>query len=409
MLCNKKIFSTVITSLFIASCTITDPKTPKVSFDDNKGYYKVGEPYQIDGTWYYPKEQPDYDEVGISSWYGDEFHGKPTANGDVFNKNSLTAAHNTLPLPSMVRVTNLENNKTIILMVNDRGPFAKGRVIDVSERAADILGYKEKGIAKVRVQFLEGQTKRLLAGIKNAPAEALNNKEGFALFERAEKSPYAMDDGEFEDMEKDETPFGLSVDKNKILQPVKNLSNMLSNKQIKQRTPADLPEINISESEKSKAIQPIKPSEMVVENELDELKDNNSNDDFSEDLDINTIGSWQGDIDDEEIEQTIETVKESSMQISSEADKDIKKIPETKQHFVQAGTYSKVANAYRIEKKLMPLGDVLVVPVIIGDRTLYRVRLGPIPNEKIANIALQKVVNLGHPDAMIVKQLPSVQ
>lgn len=116
------------------------------------GTYKVGTPYQINGTTYFPKEDPDYNEVGVASWYGTEFHGKATANGDVYDMNAMTAAHTTLPMPSKVRVTNLENGRTVILTVNDRGPFLKNRIIDVSRRAAQILGFARKGTAKVRVE-----------------------------------------------------------------------------------------------------------------------------------------------------------------------------------------------------------------------------------------------------------------
>ncbi len=115
---------------------------------------KVGQPYQVAGRWYVPREDWNYDEVGIASWYGPGFHGKRTANGEIFDQNKLTAAHPTLPLPSYVRVTNLENGRAINLRVNDRGPFAKGRIIDVSRRAAQLLGFAAKGTARVRVQII---------------------------------------------------------------------------------------------------------------------------------------------------------------------------------------------------------------------------------------------------------------
>ncbi|AZL16304.1 septal ring lytic transglycosylase RlpA family protein [Rickettsiales endosymbiont of Stachyamoeba lipophora] len=105
-----------------------------------------------------------YSKLGLSSWYGgnDGFHGKMTANGDTYNKNSLTAAHRTLPIPSMIRVTNLKNGNSVILMVNDRGPSLKDRLIDVSERAAYLLGFKKEGLAKVKVEYLPKQTEELL-------------------------------------------------------------------------------------------------------------------------------------------------------------------------------------------------------------------------------------------------------
>ncbi|MGO8917594.1 MAG: septal ring lytic transglycosylase RlpA family protein [Stellaceae bacterium] len=116
--------------------------------------YKVGQPYQINGTWYYPAEDFGYDETGIASWYGEDFHGKYTANGEVFDLNALTAAHRTLPMPCVVRVTNLDNGRSIELRVNDRGPYARGRIIDVSRRAAQLLGFEGPGTAKVRVKIL---------------------------------------------------------------------------------------------------------------------------------------------------------------------------------------------------------------------------------------------------------------
>lgn len=120
------------------------------------GPYKVGKPYQVAGVWYYPREQPDYDETGIASWYGPGFHGKATANGERYDQNDLTAAHQTLPMPVKVRVTNLENGRSIIVRVNDRGPFVNGRIIDVSRRTAQLLGFDIKGTAPVRVQIVEG-------------------------------------------------------------------------------------------------------------------------------------------------------------------------------------------------------------------------------------------------------------
>lgn len=118
------------------------------------GVYKIGKPYQIDNVWYYPHEQPDYDETGIASWYGPTFYGKYTADGEIYNGDKLTAAHRTLPMPVNVRVTNLENGKSIVVRVNDRGPYSRGRIIDLSRRAAELLGMIQAGTARVRVTYL---------------------------------------------------------------------------------------------------------------------------------------------------------------------------------------------------------------------------------------------------------------
>ena len=119
-----------------------------------EGVYKVGQPYRIDGRWYYPEFDPNYDQVGIASWYGSDFHGHATANGETFDRHELTAAHPTLPLPSIVRVTNLANHREVELRVNDRGPFVGDRLIDLSQAAARELGFERQGLARVRVQFV---------------------------------------------------------------------------------------------------------------------------------------------------------------------------------------------------------------------------------------------------------------
>jgi rare lipoprotein A len=143
--------------LLVAGCA-TAPRAPTPvkaePVSRGKGTYKVGNPYQIDGVWYYPAEDLNYEETGIASWYGEQFHAKYTANGEIFDLNALTAAHRTLPMPSIVQVTNLENGRTLQLRVNDRGPFARGRILDVSRRGAQLLGFEGQGTAKVRVQIL---------------------------------------------------------------------------------------------------------------------------------------------------------------------------------------------------------------------------------------------------------------
>ena len=118
------------------------------------GYRKLGRPYLIKGVRYVPRHDPNYEETGKGSWYGDEFHGKKTANGEVYDMHALTAAHRTLPLPSFASVTNLENGRKVMVRVNDRGPFKKGRIIDVSSRVAKELGFRKHGTAKVQVKYL---------------------------------------------------------------------------------------------------------------------------------------------------------------------------------------------------------------------------------------------------------------
>jgi rare lipoprotein A len=137
-----------------------------------EGQYKIGKPYQIDGIWYYPTVDYDYRETGIASWYGPKFHGNLTANGELFNQYEVSAAHRTLPMPSMVRVTNLENGRSIVVRVNDRGPFRNGRIIDLSTRAAQLLGFRRQGTAKVMVEILDAESRQLAAVAQTREAAA---------------------------------------------------------------------------------------------------------------------------------------------------------------------------------------------------------------------------------------------
>jgi peptidoglycan lytic transglycosylase len=118
------------------------------------GTYRVGKPYTVGGRVYVPEEDTEYREEGLASWYGDDFHGRLTANGEVFDMASLTAAHPTLPMPCYARVTNLSNGKSLIVRVNDRGPYHGNRLIDVSNKAAELLEFKGNGVARVRVEYV---------------------------------------------------------------------------------------------------------------------------------------------------------------------------------------------------------------------------------------------------------------
>jgi rare lipoprotein A len=157
-----------------ASARLVEPGDP---VPKGGGTYRVGTPYMVGGRMYVPEADPHYRAEGLASWYGADFHGRSTANGEIFDLNGITAAHPTLPLPSYVRVTNLGNGNSLIVRVNDRGPYHGNRIIDVSMRAAHLLGFTERGTAMVRVEYvgpaqLEGSDDRLLEATlrQNEPA-----------------------------------------------------------------------------------------------------------------------------------------------------------------------------------------------------------------------------------------------
>jgi rare lipoprotein A len=185
----------VAACLFLANCASSDkfasrvdPKygvssSPRVvalgeTVPKGGGTYRVGKPYTVAGRIYVPEEDPTYREEGMASWYGDDFHGRLTANGEVFDMTSLTAAHPTLPMPCYARVTNLGNGKSLIVRVNDRGPYHGNRLIDVSNKAAELLEFKGNGVARVRVEY-----------VARAPLEGSDDRQLMATLRTGEPAP----------------------------------------------------------------------------------------------------------------------------------------------------------------------------------------------------------------------------
>lgn len=204
----------LISGGLLSSCTTGTPELSGLSpqaqakiIKDYGGIYKVGNPYKIGDRWYYPKEDYSYSETGIASWYGEDFNGKLTANGERYNMNTLTAAHRTLPLPSIVKVTNLQNGRSVVLRVNDRGPYVKDRIIDLSKRGAQLLGYMGQGTTKVKVEIMAKESKALkeamltgkvssenaVAAAEQAPAPSLyeSSAERIKVAEATEKAEEA--------------------------------------------------------------------------------------------------------------------------------------------------------------------------------------------------------------------------
>jgi rare lipoprotein A len=166
---NIRIISALIGLFFLSSCAETELAShlgKKISGRAQTGNFKVGNPYEVEGKTYVPQESYTLEETGIASWYGPGFDGKRTANGERFNEDELTGAHRTLQMPSLVRVTNLDNGRSLIVRINDRGPFKRGRVIDLSTKAADLLGFKHIGTAKVKLQVLKEESLNIAEAAK---------------------------------------------------------------------------------------------------------------------------------------------------------------------------------------------------------------------------------------------------
>jgi rare lipoprotein A len=155
--------TTLAIAHLLAGCSslgfVGEPTNPRLyplnsSIPKGGGKRFVGRPHYTNGRWFTPRHEPNYDRTGTVTWYGASFRGRKTANGEIFDHQRLTMAHPTLPLPSYVEVTNLENGRRLILRANDRGPFIKNRLADISERAATYLGFRKQGTAQARVRYL---------------------------------------------------------------------------------------------------------------------------------------------------------------------------------------------------------------------------------------------------------------
>ena len=311
--------------------------------------YRVGEPYKIKGVWYYPAVDYNYDKTGIASWYGEQFDGRYTANGEIFNLNQLTAAHTTLPMPSIVQVTNLDNGRSLQLRVNDRGPFVDGRLIDVSRRAAQLLGFETKGTAPVEVKIIKDASIRvaeeamhgsggavLVAQLANAPTKTM-----------ALPAPYAAPGA---------PPSALT-------------HNVVAGPIVDTRTaslPPSAPALNVVAGPivdtQTAALPPSAPAPNVV----------------------------------------AAPIVDTQMPPSPPRIAAIPGGSSPGRIFVQAGAFSVRDNAQRVQSRIAPLGSVRVMTASVKGAEVYRVRLGPVESVEQADRLLQRVVNSGYPGARIV-------
>ncbi len=350
---------------------------------DGQGSYRVGRPYEIKGEWYYPAVDYSYDKTGVASWYGQYFQGRATANGEIFDLNQLTAANTTLPMPSIVQVTNLQNRRSLRLRVNDRGPFVDHRLIDVSRRAAQLLGFAAEGTAPVEVKIVKdasievaeeamhnsGQGRVMVADSAAAaiPALAAPPPPSAAY---ATAAPPAKTPGETapRTMARAAPPRFASP----LPPPVARLAMLPSAPPAQASHPppsstrpyaalsqfalispaeaAPLPRAAAPLTERKTLIRPLHIAEMPLSRSK-------------------VIGGSR---------------------------------PSEGRIFVQAGAFLKRDNARRVESRIAPLGSVRVMTVAVNGLEVYRVRLGPVESRQQADRLLQRVVGSGYREARIV-------
>jgi rare lipoprotein A len=337
-----------------------------------QGIYKVGDPYQINGTWYYPAEDYGYSETGIASFYGGEgqgvnFHGRNTANGEVYDMNALTAAHQTLPMPSLVRVTNLENGRSVVLRVNDRGPFVRGRIIDVSRRSAQLLGFENQGTARVRVEILADDSRSVKAAMLRGPAAS--ETQVAAAVPRAAVASDALP-----------PPAGARSSTSVAALPPPSAT-----------LPPNETAMATSGRSKGKVVQQpgARPAAPVVAQPAQQAAPAAA-----------------------PTRQTATSRAAAAPPVTEVAALPVQQQPaatamvtlnpvQPTSLFIQAGAFSNYDNAYRMSVRLSRYGQAKVTPYSGGGQQVYRVRLGPLNSVKEADTLLAEVTPVV-PEARIV-------
>lgn len=344
----------VAAALMLAGCATAELATEPVeqaappappTAPPRRGAYKVGKPYKVAGNWYYPKVDYRYQESGVASWYGPNFQLRPTANGELFDMRKVSAAHKTLPLPSIVRVTNLENGRSLVLRVNDRGPFVRGRIIDLSKRAAELLGFAGAGTAMVRVELLAEESRLAAIGI---------GAEGMPSF--GPKPPEA-------------SPSIAVIVEN--LEPEAGMAPT-------GRYPGavDEPPVRVVSAEpaiKSTALAP--PP-------------------------FDAMTGARGGIPDRLL---------GAVGVAPEAvpgrDEDVVVVALDKRSriFIQAGAFARFGNANRLRARLSTLGPAVNInQVYVTNQPMFRVRIGPLSSVAEADETLERVIRFGYPEARII-------
>lgn len=338
---------------------------------DHHGKFRVGRPnytvapYQVNGVWYYPKVDYDYDETGTASWYGEQFNHRPTSDGEIFDMNEVSAAHKTLPLPSVVEVTNLQNGRELQLRVNDRGPFVDGRLVDVSRRAAQLLGFERSGTAPVRVRVLKSESIQ----VAEAAMHGEYGPAGVGVVAASRAAPTEMATARVPPATPRREP-----------QPVVQMAatgpaSLRAAEVIAPPLPSErLP------AAASPPLEPVAPPRPVVAEAPRHY--------------------WPSLIAPAHAEtfHRLQAPDAVHRPMPAVAARHAARI------FVQAGAFAVPENAQRVRARIAALGSVEIVPAAEHGAALYRVRLGPLASEAEASRLLAKVVDRGYPGARVVAE-----
>ncbi len=320
-------------------------ETPDWMEMKGEGIYKLGKPYKVNGVWHFPKQDSKYDEIGIASWYGPGFHQKITANGEYFDMDLVTAAHKTLPLPSVVRVTNLENGRSLLVRVNDRGPFVNDRIIDLSRKAAELLGFIAKGTAKVRVELMPEESMAVASYAQNqfVSNTQLPSAAAGTVSVTADEAPV---------------------------------------KQAEEQGQPEQEVLILDQSENKSA-----PQTFVTEPQSSDLAGV-----------VSTLTNTEGvQVVKSEPAPTTQTVSTAPSAEDKEA-----MLNAYGKSFVQVGAFGNLENAKKIAHMLSSVGKAVIEPLNRFGQTIYRVRFGPYDDVAEAQKIMDKILDVGHGDVQIV-------
>ncbi len=337
-------------------------------------YVKLGQSYKINGEWYVPRFEPDYNEVGLASWYGPGFHGGKTANGEAFDKHSMTAAHKTLPLPSIVRVTMVETGKQIFVRINDRGPFAENRIIDLSYAAAKEIGLIRKGVAKVRVEYMLPESQRFADLLAQGRAPE-------SIDIAREILPYAHKRVAVAAAEIDAKAQRPVTDRSwwDEVKPVSSAHAAPAPRYAPSVPSAAAPTHAVMAQDLPPAtLPPVSPAQVSMQG-----YSNNPN----------KLAPLPAE------PHAVEPAPPARALDPPSAPAAVAPAPGT---YVQIGTFSVEQNALSLASRVATIGPANISPVARGDATLYRVRLGPYSTVDMAEEVLQRVHRMGMVDARFV-------
>lgn len=372
-------------SVLLSGCAETQlvshwfKKSTWAGSQETAGSYKVGNPYTVAGVRYHPRENFNLVETGIASWYGPNFHGKRTANGEIYDQNALTAAHRTLQMPSLVRVTNLQNGKSVVVRINDRGPFKRGRVIDVSKKAATLLGFINAGTAKVRVEVLDKESRQMAEAAKRGMD---TSRMSLAELNRVEvQTRTAATTRASVPVAQAQSP-ARPVQVASLRNDAEFLPESLQTPTITVEELA-APGAEVSKgwakdtSRQANVPKPVQKKSVAVPTHSDR-------EDFVSNLDL----------DDRTAQQDMASGQMKDGRFMP--DPIVTRAPVNPTGiFVQAGSFTVQDNAEKLSQKLAKLGPVLVDPVMVSGRQFWRVRVGPIDTVETADSILDEVIRIG--------------